>query len=126
MMKAIRLTESILHKIIKESINAIIMESIYDTPNDINGRPINVGDIVLVKGVGQYEQFRGLVKKIKMEDAWYEYSTEPIFLITLDLLRRRTNEVYGNITITSKDYIEVKGNERDLKNQKNNGNLRKK
>ena len=93
------------------------MESIYDTPTDINGKPINVGDVINVTNFTKYQQFQGVVKNIKMETGWYEYSTEPIFEIVVDLLRRRTNEVYDTITITSKDNIEVKGTFKELKKQ---------
>ena len=112
-----KITESILHKIIKEAIRSVLMESIYDTPTDINGKPINVGDVISVTNFSKYQQFQGVVKNIKMETGWYEYSTEPIFEIVVDLLRRRTNEVYDTITITSKDNIEVKGTFKELKKQ---------
>lgn len=112
-----KITESILHKIIKEAIRSVLMESIYDTPTDINGKPINVGDVISVTNFTKYQQFQGVVKNIKMETGWYEYSTEPIFEIVVDLLRRRTNEVYDTITITSKDNIEVKGTFKELKKQ---------
>lgn len=112
-----RITESILHKIIKESVKRVLMESIYDTPTDINGKPINVGDVIIVTNFTKYQQFQGVVKNIKMETGWYEYSTEPIFEIVVDLLRRRTNEVYDTITITSNDNIEVKGTFSQLKRQ---------
>lgn len=112
-----KITESILHKIIKEAIRSVLMESIYDTPTDINGKPINVGDVINVTNFTKYQQFQGVVKNIKMETGWYEYSTEPIFEIVVDLLRRRTNEVYDTITITSKDNIEVKGTFKELKKQ---------
>lgn len=112
-----KITESILHKIIKEAIRSVLMESIYDTPTDINGKPINVGDVISVTNFTKYQQFQGVVKNIKLETGWYEYSTEPIFEIVVDLLRRRTNEVYDTITITSKDNIEVKGTFKELKKQ---------
>ena len=112
-----KITESILHKIIKEAIRSVLMENIYDTPTDINGKPINVGDVISVTNFTKYQQFQGVVKNIKMETGWYEYSTEPIFEIVVDLLRRRTNEVYDTITITSKDNIEVKGTFKELKKQ---------
>ena len=112
-----KITESILHKIIKEAIRSVLMESIYDTPTDINGKPINVGDVISVTNFTKYQQFQGVVKNIKVETGWYEYSTEPIFEIVVDLLRRRTNEVYNTITITSKDNIEVKGTFKELKKQ---------
>lgn len=112
-----KITESILHKIIKEAIRSVLMESIYDTPTDINGKPINVGDVISVTNFTKYQQFQGVVKNIKMETGCYEYSTEPIFEIVVDLLRRRTNEIYDTITITSKDNIEVKGTFKELKKQ---------
>lgn len=112
-----KITESILHKVIKEAIRSVLMESIYDTPTDINGKPINVGDVISVTNFTNYQRFQGVVKNIKMETGWYEYSTEPIFEIVVDLLRRRTNEVYDTITITSKDNIEVKGTFKELKKQ---------
>ena len=112
-----KITESILHKVIKEAIRSVLMESIYDTPTDINRKPINVGDVISVTNFTNYQRFQGVVKNIKMETGWYEYSTEPIFEIVVDLLRRRTNEVYDTITITSKDNIEVKGTFKELKKQ---------
>lgn len=124
-----KITESYLHRIIRESINAILMESIYDTPTDINGKPINVGDVISVTNFTKYQQFQGVVKNIKMETEWYEYSTEPIFDIVVDLIKRRTNEVYDTITITSKDNIEVKGTFKELKKQQQQqrqGHLNKK
>ena len=53
MKKRIRLTESDLHKIVKESVNRILRESEYDdfeyddTAYDRNGRKIHKGDVVI-------------------------------------------------------------------------------
>lgn len=127
MKQRITLTEADIHKIIKESINAIIMESIYDAPTDINGTTINIGDILEYNNTSQNMRIRGIVRNIRMDGGWYEYSKEPIFLITMDAFNKRTKQITRTITVTSKDIIEVKGNVKQLnKMARNRGNLLKK
>ncbi len=121
------LNETHIHRIISNTIKTVLLESIYDAPTDINGTTINIGDILEYNNTSQNMRIRGIVRNIRMDGGWYEYSKEPIFLITMDAFNKRTKQITRTITVTSKDIIEVKGNVKQLnKMARNRGNLLKK